>query len=50
MKIAEFKDLLKKIEEHKNNIAKERDELRQLSDELEDLLYSFDKTYAFSNL
>jgi len=41
MKIKDFQDLVYKIEEKKKLIAKERDELNELADELEGLLESF---------
>jgi len=42
MKIKEMKILIKKIETKKTAIAKERDRLRELYDEIGDLLESFD--------
>lgn len=42
MKINEFKTLLKRIEAKKNTIAKEIDGLREMYDEIGDLLESFD--------
>ena len=37
-KTTELKPLLKRLEKHRNNIAKERDALRELYDEIEALL------------
>lgn len=42
MKIQELKDIVKKIEEHKSQIAKHRDELREIYDNLVDCLEAFD--------
>lgn len=42
MKITEIKDLMLKIEAKKNAIAKERDELREIYDEIGELLEYFD--------
>ena len=41
MKIKEIKELMDRVEQHKKAIAKERDELRELYDELGDLLETF---------
>jgi len=42
MKIKELKDIIKAIEIKKKTISKERDELRNIYDEIGDLLGSFD--------
>jgi hypothetical protein len=42
MKIKELKEIISTIEKKKAIIAKERDELRKLHDDLGDLLGSFD--------
>ena len=43
MKTKELKNLVSKIEEKKKIIAKERDELRNIHDNMIDLLESFDR-------
>jgi archaellum component FlaC len=42
MDTIKLKDFIKEVELRKNNIARERDKLRDIYDEIKDLLNSFD--------
>lgn len=42
MPIQDLNDIIKKIEDHKSQIAEQRDALRKIYDELADYLESFD--------